>query len=60
MRLGPDALLEIVDIVRNGIVNGMDISQQLRELDLEQSFEEDGEQLSLSRQYLQNKKEKIA
>lgn len=35
MKLAADALLEIVDIVRNGLTKGEDISQTLRELDLE-------------------------
>lgn len=34
MKLGKDVLLEIVDIVRDGLLNGKDISERLRELDL--------------------------
>lgn len=34
MKLGKSALLEIVAIVQDGLVNGKDISQSLRELDL--------------------------
>lgn len=35
MRLGEDVLLEIIDIVRQGIVEGKDVSDMLRGLDLE-------------------------
>lgn len=34
MKLGKSALLEIMDIVREGLVTGTDISQKLRDLDL--------------------------
>lgn len=34
MKLGKDVLLEIVDIVRDGLLNNKDISERLRELDL--------------------------
>lgn len=34
MKLGSDTLLCIVDIVRQGFVEGKDISQKLREIDL--------------------------
>ncbi len=36
MKLGNDVLVEIVDIVRDGIANGKDISQSLRDIDLVQ------------------------
>lgn len=36
MKLGDDVLVEIVDIVRTGLVEQKDISDLLRELDLEQ------------------------
>lgn len=35
MKLGADVLLEIVSIVQDGLANGVDISQKLRELDLD-------------------------
>lgn len=34
MKFSKNVLLKIVDIVRNGLVNGVDISEQLRELEL--------------------------
>ena len=34
MKLGKSALLEIVAIVQDGIIEGRDISEQLRELEL--------------------------
>ena len=34
MRLAPEALAQIVDILRRGITEGTDISQMLRDLDL--------------------------
>ena len=36
MKLGEDVLLEIVDIVRKGLVDGVDISDLLRQMDLEE------------------------
>lgn len=36
MKLGKTALLEIVNIVQEGLVKGVDISQRLRDLDLEE------------------------
>ncbi len=36
MKLGNDVLIEIVDIVRDGIANGKDVSEALRDLDLVQ------------------------
>ncbi len=49
MKLDKTALLEIVDIVRNGLVTGSDISESLRELDLDLAPENT---LSLSESYL--------
>lgn len=34
MKLANDVLIEIVDIVRDGLVNGKDVSEALRQLDL--------------------------
>ena len=34
MKLGKSVLLEIVDLVREGLMTGTDISQKLRELDV--------------------------
>jgi len=34
MKLDEDVLLEIVDIVRKGLIDGVDISDLLREMDL--------------------------
>jgi len=35
MKLGEDVLLEIVDIVRQGLLEGKDISNLLRDIELE-------------------------
>lgn len=48
MKLADNALLEIIDIVREGISEGRDISQMLRDLDL--SSTDDG-RLGLSSTY---------
>lgn len=36
MKLSKEVLLEIVDIVRDGLLNNKDISENLRQLDLEE------------------------
>ena len=59
MKLGEDVLLEIVDIVRDGIVSGTDVSEKLRQLDLATS-ESNGSVyassvLKLSNEYLSSK-----
>jgi hypothetical protein len=36
MKLAQDALIGIIEILRRGLVEGHDVSQLLRELDLEQ------------------------
>ena len=48
MRLSKETLLEIVAIFQNGLMQGKDASQALRELDLEIGIEE----LVLSSDYL--------
>ena len=48
MKLADSVLLEIVDILRIGISEGKDISEMLRELDLEPSTDE---KLELSEEY---------
>lgn len=48
MKLAEDSLIEIVDIVREGLVEGKDISQMLRDLDLSTTI--DG-RLGLSKTY---------
>ena len=53
MKLGKDVLLEIVDLVRKGLVENRDISEELRALDLEESADHRG--LLLSDAYLANK-----
>lgn len=55
MKLGPDVLVEIVSIVQEGIMKGEDISQRLRDIDLDLSFkatEEEPDLLKLSQNYL--------
>ena len=47
MKLGKTTLLEIVNIVQEGLTKGIDISQRLRDLDVE---EKDGS-LELSDSY---------
>lgn len=49
MKLGEDVLLEIVEIVRDGIANGTDVSESLRALDLKE--DEDTGNLFLSPAY---------
>ena len=51
MKLGPSVLLEIVSIVQKGLVQRKDISEQLREIDVEQ--ETDGESVRLSVKYIE-------
>ena len=34
MKLGPDVLIEIVAIVQRGLIEGEDVSQMLRDMDL--------------------------
>ena len=48
MKLGKTTLLEIVNIVQEGLTKGIDISQRLRDLDVE---EKDGS-LELSDSYM--------
>lgn len=48
MKLAKDVLLEIVDIIRNGLVAGTDVSQALRNLDLSKN---EDDTLSLSKEY---------
>ncbi len=50
MKLSPEALLEIVHIFQNALMNGQDASGQMREIDLAENS--DG-QLTLSYEYLQ-------
>lgn len=49
MKLSKDVLLEIVSLIQDGIMNGKDISENLRQLDLSSS----GEELTLSADYLE-------
>jgi hypothetical protein len=53
MKLANDALLEIVAIIQDGLANGRDVSQALRDLDLydTSSGDRDGP-LGLSEEYL--------
>lgn len=52
MRLGKDVLLEIVAIVQDGLINGTDVSQALRDLDLAETADKN---LSLSSSYLESR-----
>jgi len=54
MKLSPEALLEIVAIFQNAVLEGKDASQQLRELDLvivSGAYSDTPEHLTLSSEY---------
>lgn len=53
MKFGKDVLLEIVAIVQDGLVNGTDVSQKLREIDVK--VESDGTVVTLSDEYMSRK-----
>lgn len=58
MKLGDDVLMEIIDIVRTGLSEGRDISDLLREMDLEQPAQVDDfspRVLCLSKEYKDRK-----
>ena len=58
MKLSEEVLVEIVDIVRQGIAEGKDISDLLRAMDLEQPTQMDDMSpriLALSREYKRSK-----
>ena len=57
MKLSSDAMLEIVDIMRRGLAEKRDVSENLRELDLEKS---DDDLLRLSDTYLADKGRPLA
>lgn len=48
MKLGSDVLLEIVAIVQNGFLRQEDISQKLRDIDLDKEDGDETETLHLS------------
>lgn len=48
MKFSKQVLIEIMAIVQDGLMTGSDVSQALRDLDLEV----DGDHLDLSREYL--------
>jgi hypothetical protein len=51
MKLSPEALLEIMAIFQNAVLDGKDASQQLRELDLVVESTPAIEHLTLSNEY---------
>lgn len=53
MRLAKDALIEIIDIVRNGIATSSDISEKLRSLDL--IVDGESNTLKLTKEYIDSK-----
>lgn len=53
MKLSEEVLVEIIDIVRQGIVEGKDVSDLLRELDLEPGL--DTNKLNLTFDYKSKK-----
>jgi len=58
MKLGEDVLLEIVEIVRTGLVENRDISDMLRDIELEQPTQVDDmspRRVCLSREYKERK-----
>ncbi len=57
MKLGKSVLLEIVAIVQEGLVNGSDVSQALRSIDLEVVEESDTVELSEAYLEVMRKKE---
>ena len=49
MRLGADVLVEIMSIVQSGLLGQVDVSEDLRKIDVV----EDGDEVILSREYLE-------
>ncbi|MHB8407897.1 MAG: hypothetical protein ACYDHY_07425 [Acidiferrobacterales bacterium] len=55
MRLAKEVLIEIVDLVRQGLVTNTDISEKLRQLDLEVKADAENQglpSLALTEEYL--------
>lgn len=59
MRLSAEVMLEIVSIFQDGLFSGTDVSQRLRELDLDaRSVDDENKNIFLSDEYKKlNKKE---
>lgn len=55
MKLGKDVLLEIVSVVQDGLINGVDISERLRSVDVEISV--GGEEVILSTEYVEQRQQ---
>jgi hypothetical protein len=55
MRFGPDVLLEIMDIVRQGLTEGKDVSQMLRDIDV--TLDVSIQRVVLSEQYKERGKD---
>ena len=56
MRFGKDVLLEIVAIVQDGLVNGTDVSEKLRQVDVQVATDApDSDYVSLSDEYKNRK-----
>lgn len=57
MTFGPDVLVEIISILQDGIMKGEDISQRLRDIDVDLAFKPTDEEptlLRLSQKYLKS------
>lgn len=59
LRLGKTVLIEIMAIVQRGILDGIDISQKLREIDVEVDPEENGS-VCLTEGYVERRKNEQA
>lgn len=54
MKLDSNVLVEIMRILQDGLLNGEDISQKLRDLDLVEGY---NQTLRLSEEYVESQKE---
>lgn len=52
LKLGKTVLIEIIAIVQKGLLEGMDISQQLRDVELELSGDPQNETVELAPEYV--------
>ena len=60
MKLGKTVLVEIVAIVQEGFSKGIDISQKLRDIDvnvLHGDVEDDGDTIELTTEYIKNREQ---
>ena len=56
MKLGPDVLVEIVAIVQKGLFEQVDISEELRAIDVTPG--EDGETVELTDDYIDSREDR--